>query len=71
MWKNLWALKMKNVLTMYTNSIRRFMGLNKLQKHGMDALGIFLLKMVLGLVRWILHSSIKNGQRFICVPNIC
>jgi hypothetical protein len=32
---------------------------------------IFLLKMDLGLVRWIPHSSLENGQRFICVPNIC
>jgi hypothetical protein len=47
---------MKNILTMYTNSIRRFMGLNKLQEHGMNALEIFLLKMVLGLVRRILLS---------------
>jgi hypothetical protein len=34
--------------------------LNKLQGHGMDALGVFLLKMILGLVRQILHSSLEK-----------
>jgi hypothetical protein len=37
-------------------------------KHGMNASEIFLLKMALGLVRWIPHSSL---ERFICIPNIC
>jgi hypothetical protein len=37
------------------------MGLSKYQEHGMNALGIFLLKMVLGLVRPILLSSLENG----------
>jgi hypothetical protein len=60
MWNNLRALKMNNILTMYTSSIRRFMGLNKLQEHGMNVLGIFVLKMVLGLVKWILHSSLEK-----------
>jgi hypothetical protein len=46
------------------------MGLSKLEEHGMNALGIFLLKMVLGLVKWIPLSSLKSGQRFICMPNI-
>jgi hypothetical protein len=69
-WNNFWALKIKNILTMYTNSIRRSMGLSKLEEHGMNALGIFLLKMVLGLVKWIPLSSLKSGQRFICMPNI-
>jgi hypothetical protein len=36
------------------------MGLNKLQEHGMNILGIFLLKMVIGLVRQILHSSLEK-----------
>jgi hypothetical protein len=63
MWNNLRALKMKNILTMYTNSIRRFMGLNKLEENGMNALGIFLLKMVLGLVKRILHSSLEKWAK--------
>jgi hypothetical protein len=33
--------------------MRRSMGLTKLQGHGMNALGIFLLRMILGLVRQI------------------
>jgi hypothetical protein len=32
---------------------------------------IFLLKMVLGLVRPILLSSIEKWKRFVCMPNIC
>jgi hypothetical protein len=60
MWSNHRALKMNNILTMYTNSIRRSMGLSKLQVHGMNALGIFLLKIVLGLVRQIPHSSLEK-----------
>jgi hypothetical protein len=67
MWNNLRALKMKNILTMYTNSIRRFMGLNKLEENGMNALGIFLLKMVLGLVKRILHSSLEKWAKiYLC-----
>jgi hypothetical protein len=61
MWNNLWALKMKNILTMYTNSKRCFMNLNKLQEHDMNALGIFVSKMVLGLLRRIPYSSLENG----------
>jgi hypothetical protein len=36
------------------------MGLSKLQEHGINAFRIFLLKMVLGLVRWIPHSSLEK-----------
>jgi hypothetical protein len=36
------------------------MGISKVQEHGMNALEIFLLKMVLGLVRWIPHSSLEK-----------
>jgi hypothetical protein len=36
------------------------MGLCKHQEHGMNALGIFSLKMVLGLVRYILLSSLES-----------
>jgi hypothetical protein len=46
---------------MYTNSIT--MGLNKLQGYGMIALAIFLLKMVLGLVRQIPHSSLERWAK--------
>jgi hypothetical protein len=60
MWNNLWALKMKNILTMYTNSTQRFMGLNKLQEYGMNVLEIYSLKMILGLVMWILLSSLEK-----------
>jgi hypothetical protein len=60
MWNNLRALKMKNILTMYANYIRHFMGLNKFQEHGMNALGIILLKIVLVLVRRSLHSSLEK-----------
>jgi hypothetical protein len=41
------------------------MGLSKHQEHGMDALGIFLLKMVLGLVWLTLLSSLEKWE------NIC
>jgi hypothetical protein len=44
------GLKMKNILTIYTNSIKYSMGLNKLQGYGINDLEIFLLKIVLGLV---------------------
>jgi hypothetical protein len=36
------------------------MGLSKHQEHGMNDLGIFLLKMVLGLVRPTLLSSLEK-----------
>jgi hypothetical protein len=42
------------------NSIRRSMSLNKHQELGMNALGTFLLKMVLGLVRPTLLSSLEK-----------
>jgi hypothetical protein len=42
--------------------IRRSMGLSKLQEYGMNALEIFLLTMVLGLVRWIPHSSLEGWE---------
>jgi hypothetical protein len=52
--------KVKSILTMFINSIRHSMGLSKHQEHGMNVLGIFLLKMVLGLVRRILLSSLEK-----------
>jgi hypothetical protein len=42
------------------------MGLSKHQEHGMDALGIFLLQMVLGLLRQILLSSLERWVK-ICL----
>jgi hypothetical protein len=61
MWSNHLTLKVKDILTISINSIRRSMSLNKHQEHGMNDLGTFLLKMVLELVRPTLLSSLKNG----------
>jgi hypothetical protein len=61
MWSNHPALKVKDILTMSINSIRRSMGLSKHQERDMNALGTFLLKMVLGLVRLTQLSSLENG----------
>jgi hypothetical protein len=36
------------------------MGLSKHQEHGMNGLGIFSLKIILGLVRQILLSSLES-----------
>jgi hypothetical protein len=44
MYSNHLALKVKNIITMFINSIRRSMGLSKHQEHGMNVLGTFLLK---------------------------
>jgi hypothetical protein len=61
MWSNHPASKVKNNLTMSINFIRRSMGLTKHQEHGMNALGTSLLKMILGLGRPTLLSSLENG----------
>jgi hypothetical protein len=45
--------------------------LKRTPRAGMNALEIFLLKMVLELVRPILPSSLKNRKRFVCMSNIC
>jgi hypothetical protein len=66
MWSNHPASNVKNILTMFINSIRRSMGLSKHQEHGMNDLGTFLLKMVLGLVRPIQLSSLENWVK-ICL----
>jgi hypothetical protein len=71
MWNNLQDLKMKNILTMCTNSIRHSMCLSKLLGHGMNALVIFSLTMVLGLVKPTQLSSQKSRQRSLCMPNLC
>jgi hypothetical protein len=39
------------------------MGLSKLQEHDMNALGIFLLKMGLGLIRRIPRSSLEKWAK--------
>jgi hypothetical protein len=61
MWSNHTALKVNDILTMSINSIRHSMGLSKHQEHGINVLGTSLLKIVLGLVRPTLLSSLKNG----------
>jgi hypothetical protein len=63
MWSNHPALKVKDILTMSINSIRRSMGLSKHQEHGINALGTSLLKIVLGLVRTTLLSSLEMGKK--------
>jgi hypothetical protein len=60
MWSNHSALKVKDILTMSINFIRRSMSLSKHQEHCMNALGTSLFKMVLGLVRPTLLSSLKK-----------
>jgi hypothetical protein len=61
MWSNHPTLKVKDILTMSINFIRRSIGLSKHQEHGINTLGTSLLKMVLGLVRPTLLSSLENG----------
>jgi hypothetical protein len=61
MWSNLQALKMKNILTMCINSIRRSIGLSKLLEHGMKALGTFLLTMILELIKLTQPFHKKSG----------
>jgi hypothetical protein len=51
---------------MFINSVMRFKGLSKHQEHGMNALVIFSLKMVLLLVTRILLSSLERWVK-ICL----
>jgi hypothetical protein len=60
MWSNHRALKMKNILTMYTSSIRCFMGLRNHLEHHMNVLGIFSLKMILRLIKPVLLFSLER-----------
>jgi hypothetical protein len=46
MWSNHPALKVKNILTIFINSISRSMCLSKHQEHGMNDLWTFLLKKI-------------------------
>jgi hypothetical protein len=59
MFSNLLALKIVSTLTMYINSLRRFMGSSKPQEHGMNALEISLSLMVSKSERPILLYSLK------------
>jgi hypothetical protein len=63
MWSNHRALKIKNILTTCISFISHSMGLSKLLEHGMNALGILSLKMVLRLVKPILLSSLERLTR--------
>jgi hypothetical protein len=60
MWSNHPALKVKNIITMSINFIRRSMSLSKHQEYDMNILGTFLLKIILGLVRPTLLSSLEK-----------
>jgi hypothetical protein len=64
MWSNHPALKVNDILTMSINSIRCYMGLSKHQEYGMNILGTSLLKMILGLVRPTLISSLEKWVNF-------
>jgi hypothetical protein len=46
------------------------MGLIKHHEHRMNELGIILLKIVLGLARPTLLSSLEIGKMFVYMPNI-
>jgi hypothetical protein len=63
MLSNLLALKIVSILTMFTNSQRRFMGSSKPQEHGMNAFEIFLPLMALKSVKPILLSLLKLLQK--------
>jgi hypothetical protein len=63
MWSNRLTLKVNSILTMSINSIRCSMCLSKHQEHSMNALRIFLLKIVLGLVN-VTPTFCKNN--FFC-----
>jgi hypothetical protein len=60
MWSNRPASKVKSILTMFINSIRRSMSLSKHQEYGINVLEISSLKMVLDLVRTIILSSLER-----------
>jgi hypothetical protein len=68
MWNIFQNLKMMKILTMFKNSIRRSMGLSKLKKHGMNALGIFLVENVfrIGKVDSALFNRKMGKDLFIC-----
>jgi hypothetical protein len=47
MWSNTLASRMTGIPTMFKSSLRRSMGLSKLQEHDMNALEIFSFPMLL------------------------
>jgi hypothetical protein len=59
MLSNLPALKIVSTLTMFINSLRRFMGSSKPQEHGMNALEISLSLMASRSERLILLCLLK------------
>jgi hypothetical protein len=63
MWSNHPALRVKSILTLYINSTKHSIGLSKHQERDMNVVGIFSLIIVLGLVKWILHSSLEGWAR--------
>jgi hypothetical protein len=66
MLSNLPAFKIVSILTMFTNSQKRFMGSSKPQEHGMNACEIFLSLMASKSVKPILLSLLKLLQK-ICL----
>jgi hypothetical protein len=60
MWSNHPSLKVKNIHIMSINFIKHSMDLSKHQEHGINVLGTFLLKIVLGLIRLTLLSSLEK-----------
>jgi hypothetical protein len=53
------ASRMTVIPTMFISSLRRSMGLSKLQEHGMNALEIFLFRMISRLGKLILLSLLR------------
>jgi hypothetical protein len=66
MLSNLPALKIVSILTMFINSLRRFMGSSKPQEHGMNACELSLSLMASKSEKSILHSLLKLLQK-ICL----
>jgi hypothetical protein len=67
MLSNLPALKIVSILTMFSNSQRRFMGSSKPQEHGMNACGIFLPLMASKSEKPILlFTKIVAKDLFVC-----
>jgi hypothetical protein len=54
------ASRMTGIPTMFISSLRRSMGLSKLQEHGMDALEIFSFPMLSRSGKWILLFSLRH-----------
>jgi hypothetical protein len=68
------ASRMIGIPTMFISSLRRSMGLSKLQEHGMNSLEIFLFPMLSRSGKLILLFLLRLVMvicLFVCVPNIC